>query len=112
MNIRDYDILQPKKSLANFFDTVEIRKDPYGVVLVMGAWNYPVQLCILPMMGAIAAGNCVIVKPSEIAASTAKYLYETIPKYLDTVCENLLFKFFVFQFQILIFYKLLLEDNC
>jgi len=82
--------LQPRKSLAYFFDMVEIRKDPYGVVLVMGAWNYPVQLNILPMMGAIAAGNCVIVKPSEVAMATAKYLYENIPKYLDTV-RDLLF---------------------
>lgn len=79
--------LQPSKGLANFFDSVEIRKDPYGVVLVMGAWNYPVQLSLLPMIGAMAAGNCVILKPSEVAATTAKYLYETIPKYLDMVCR-------------------------
>jgi len=83
--------LQPRKSMAYFFDMVEIRKDPYGVVLVMGAWNYPIQLNILPMMGAIAAGNCVIVKPSEVAMATAKYLYETIPKYLDMVRKHLLF---------------------
>ena len=55
----------------------------------MGAWNYPLQLCILPMMGAIAAGNCVIVKPSEIAMATTKFLYDTVPKYLDTVREYL-----------------------
>lgn len=79
--------LQPPKGLANLFDSVEIRKDPYGVVLVMGAWNYPLQLSILPMIGAMAAGNCVILKPSEVASATAKYLYETIPKYLDTVCR-------------------------
>ncbi|XP_077270457.1 aldehyde dehydrogenase type III isoform X5 [Temnothorax americanus] len=87
MNIKEWSATEkPPKGLANFFDAVEIRKDPYGVVLVMGAWNYPVQLNLLPMMGAIAAGNCVIVKPSEIATATAKYLYETIPKYLDTDC--------------------------
>ncbi|XP_071564862.1 aldehyde dehydrogenase, dimeric NADP-preferring-like isoform X4 [Temnothorax nylanderi] len=87
MNIKEWSATEkPPKSLANFFDAVEIRKDPYGVVLVMGAWNYPVQLNLLPMMGAIAAGNCVIVKPSDIATATAKYLYETIPKYLDTDC--------------------------
>lgn len=57
----------------------------------MGAWNYPLQLTLLPAMGAIAAGNCVIMKPSEIAAATAKYLYETVPKYLDTVCGNICF---------------------
>ncbi|XP_011648069.1 aldehyde dehydrogenase, dimeric NADP-preferring isoform X2 [Pogonomyrmex barbatus] len=87
MNIKQWAATEkPTKSLANFFDKVEIRKDPYGVVLIMGAWNYPLQLNILPMIGAIAAGNCVIVKPSEIAGATAKFLYETIPKYLDTDC--------------------------
>ncbi|XP_072747135.1 aldehyde dehydrogenase, dimeric NADP-preferring isoform X2 [Anoplolepis gracilipes] len=77
---------KPSKGLANLFDAVEIRKDPYGVVLVMGAWNYPFQLSLLPMVGAIAAGNCVILKPSEVASATSKYLYETIPKYLDMEC--------------------------
>lgn len=77
--------MQPPKGLANLFDSVEIRKDPYGVVLIIGAWNYPLQLSVLPMIGAIAAGNCVILKPSEVATATAKYLYETIPKYLDMV---------------------------
>ncbi|KYN41050.1 Aldehyde dehydrogenase family 3 member B1, partial [Trachymyrmex septentrionalis] len=85
MNIKEWAATEkPRKSLAYFFDVVEIRKDPYGVVLIMGAWNYPLQLCILPMMGAIAAGNCVIVKPSEISMATTKFLYDTIPKYLDT----------------------------
>lgn len=77
--------MQPPKGLSNLFDSVEIRKDPYGVVLVIGAWNYPLQLSLLPMIGAMAAGNCVILKPSEVATATAKYLYETIPKYLDMV---------------------------
>ncbi|XP_070158705.1 aldehyde dehydrogenase, dimeric NADP-preferring isoform X1 [Polyergus mexicanus] len=87
MHIKEWSATEkPPKGLANFFDSVEIRKDPYGVVLVMGAWNYPLQLSLLPMIGAIAAGNCVILKPSEVAVATAKYLYETIPKYLDTEC--------------------------
>ncbi|XP_029664659.1 aldehyde dehydrogenase, dimeric NADP-preferring isoform X2 [Formica exsecta] len=87
MHIKEWSATEkPSKGLANLFDSVEIRKDPYGVVLVIGAWNYPLQLSLLPMIGAIAAGNCVILKPSEVAAATAKYLYETIPKYLDTEC--------------------------
>ncbi|KAL6426219.1 hypothetical protein ACFW04_009038 [Cataglyphis niger] len=87
MHIKEWSATdKPSKGLANIFDSVEIRKEPYGVVLVMGAWNYPLQLSLLPMIGAIAAGNCVILKPSEVAATTAKYLYETIPKYLDTEC--------------------------
>lgn len=70
------------------FDRVEIRKEPYGVVLVIGTWNYPLQLTILPMLGAIAAGNCVIVKPSEVAPATLRYLCNTVPKYMDMVCAR------------------------
>ncbi|XP_011344938.1 aldehyde dehydrogenase, dimeric NADP-preferring isoform X3 [Ooceraea biroi] len=77
---------KPPKGLANLFDGLEIRKDPYGVVLVIGAWNYPLQLTILPMVGAIAAGNCVIAKPSEVAPATAQYVCDTLPKYIDMEC--------------------------
>lgn len=66
-------------------DDVVIYKDPYGVVLVMGAWNYPLQLTLLPMQSAIAAGNCVIIKPSEVAPASAKFMANYIPKYLDNV---------------------------
>ncbi len=65
-------------------DTV-LYKDPYGVVLVIGAWNYPIQLLLVPVVGAIAAGNCVVMKPSEVSAATAKLIAELIPKYLDQV---------------------------
>ncbi|XP_020284677.1 aldehyde dehydrogenase, dimeric NADP-preferring isoform X2 [Pseudomyrmex gracilis] len=78
--------LEPHKELANFFDSVKIYKDPYGVVLIIGTWNYPLQLTIVPLIGAIAGGNCAILKPSEIAPATMKYLADTIPKYLDTEC--------------------------
>lgn len=67
-------------------DEVAIYKDPYGVVLVMGAWNYPVQLTFVPVAGALAAGNCVIIKPSEIATASAKLMADLVPKYLDQVC--------------------------
>lgn len=76
----------PKKGIANLMDTLKIIKDPYGVVLVIGAWNYPIQLALAPMMGAIAAGNCVILKPSEVSPATAEFLAKTIPKYLDNEC--------------------------
>lgn len=66
-------------------DDILIHKDPYGVVLVMGAWNYPLQLTLLPVIGAIAAGNSVVIKPSEIAPATAKIIAELIPKYLNRV---------------------------
>lgn len=66
-------------------DGVSIYHDPYGVVLIMGAWNYPLQLTLLPACGAIAAGNCVILKPSEVSPASAQLMAELIPKYLDPV---------------------------
>ncbi|KAL4122525.1 hypothetical protein QTP88_014839 [Uroleucon formosanum] len=74
---------RPDKPLINILDDILIHKDPYGVVLVMGAWNYPLQLTLLPVVGAIAAGNSVVIKPSEIAPATAKLIAELIPKYLN-----------------------------
>lgn len=70
-------------------DKVRIYKDPYGVVLVMGAWNYPMQLTLLPVGAALAAGNCVIVKPSEVAPATAKFIADTLPKYIDNVSRKI-----------------------
>ncbi|KAK9885523.1 hypothetical protein WA026_011015 [Henosepilachna vigintioctopunctata] len=75
-----------EKGLINILDTVKLLPEPYGVVLVIGAWNYPLQLSLAPLNGAIAAGNCAIVKPSELAPATAKVIAELLPKYLDTRC--------------------------
>ncbi|KAM4687231.1 aldehyde dehydrogenase family 3 member B1-like isoform 1-T2 [Rhinophrynus dorsalis] len=74
------------KSLATYFDSAFIRKDPYGVVLIIGTWNYPVQLTLVPMVGAIAAGNCVVLKPSEISQNTERLLADHLPRYLDKDC--------------------------
>ncbi len=60
-----------------------IYPEPLGVVLIISPWNYPFQLIIAPLIGAIAAGNCAILKPSEIAAHTSKLLAEILPKYFD-----------------------------
>jgi aldehyde dehydrogenase (NAD+) len=54
--------------------------EPLGVVLILAPWNYPFNLSILPLIGAIAAGNCVIVKPSEISSNTASVIQELINK--------------------------------
>ncbi len=51
-----------------------IYKEPYGVVCVMAPWNYPLQLAILPAIGAMAAGNTVIIKPSEQAEATSSLI--------------------------------------
>ncbi|XP_069674365.1 aldehyde dehydrogenase, dimeric NADP-preferring-like isoform X1 [Periplaneta americana] len=77
---------KPPKGLVNALDGVLIYNDPYGVVLIMGAWNYPLQLTLLPVAGAIAAGNCVIIKPSEISTASAELIAKLIPKYLDQEC--------------------------
>eukprot|EP01137_Pigoraptor_chileana_P026264 Opistho-2@96979 len=56
---------------------------PLGTVLVIGAWNYPCLLLLQPAIGAIAAGNAVVMKPSEVSANTSKLIAELVPKYLD-----------------------------
>ena len=55
-----------------------IRPDPYGVALILGPWNYPLQLMLSPLVGALAAGNCVVLKPSEFAPHTAVALGQLI----------------------------------
>lgn len=60
-----------------------IQPEPQGTVLIIGAWNYPMQLILAPLVAVIAAGNCAIVKPSELAPATSQLLAKLIPKYLD-----------------------------
>ena len=60
-----------------------IVREPLGVALVIAPWNYPVQLLLAPMACALAAGNTVIGKPSELAPRTSEELARLIPKYLD-----------------------------
>ncbi|MGL1590393.1 aldehyde dehydrogenase family protein, partial [Vibrio parahaemolyticus] len=52
--------------------------EPLGVVLTIGPWNYPFQLLFTPLLGAIAAGNCVVLKPSEFAPATAAVMQKMI----------------------------------
>lgn len=59
----------------------EIRKEPYGITFIIGPWNYPFLLLFSPLMGAIAAGNCAILKPSEHATHTESLVCELIEKY-------------------------------
>jgi aldehyde dehydrogenase (NAD+) len=60
-----------------------IEYEPYGTVLIIGAWNYPIYLTLGPAVGAIAAGNAVVLKPSEIAPASSRLMAELVPKYLD-----------------------------
>ncbi|MGW0853730.1 aldehyde dehydrogenase family protein [Streptomyces sp. NPDC002690] len=59
-------------------------RDPLGVVLVIAPWNYPVQLLLAPLAGALAGGNCVIAKPSELAPATSAAVARLLPRFLDT----------------------------
>ncbi|HEX2549399.1 MAG TPA: aldehyde dehydrogenase family protein, partial [Gammaproteobacteria bacterium] len=81
--------MSPKK-VSTFFAaqpaTSFVQADPLGVVLIIAPWNYPVQLALMPLIGAIAAGNCAIVKPSEFAPRTSHLLATFLPKYLDRKC--------------------------
>lgn len=63
--------------------TSEIVSEPFGVCLVVGAFNYPITLSIMPVIGAIAAGNCVVLKPSEMSANTEHLLNDVLTQYLD-----------------------------
>ena len=60
-----------------------IHRDPLGVVLIIGPWNYPVQLLLAPLVGAIAAGNCAVLKPSEVSPTVSSTLARIVPQYLD-----------------------------
>lgn len=61
-------------------------QDPLGVVLVMGAWNYPVNLTLMPVVGAIAAGNCVLIRPGSYSVNTSHAMCRLVHKYLDREC--------------------------
>ncbi len=63
--------------------TARIVPEPLGVVLVIAPWNYPVQLLFAPMIGALGAGNAVVLKPSELTPTVSAVLAELVPRYLD-----------------------------
>jgi aldehyde dehydrogenase (NAD+) len=69
--------------IYNLPGSCKIVHDPLGLTLIIGAWNYPINVTLAPLVGAIAGGNGAILKPSELAAKTAELLGELIPKYLD-----------------------------
>ncbi|ORY49946.1 aldehyde dehydrogenase [Rhizoclosmatium globosum] len=63
---------------------VETRLEPLGVACIIGAWNFPIQLTLGPLVAAIAAGNCAVIKPSEVAPASEAFLIEWLPKILDS----------------------------
>lgn len=60
-----------------------IEYEPFGIVLVIGAWNFPFALTLGPAIGAIAAGNAVVLKPSEVSPASSALMAELVPKYMD-----------------------------
>ncbi|MDG2502920.1 MAG: aldehyde dehydrogenase [Flavobacteriaceae bacterium] len=78
-NIKEW--AAPKRvsgSLINFPSQDYILSEPYGTVLIISPWNYPFQLAMIPLIGAIAAGNTAVIKPSESAPHTAQIIEEII----------------------------------
>jgi len=76
--------------LVNLPSSSRIYRDPLGVVLIIAPWNYPLQLLLIPLVGAIAGGNCAILKPSELAPATAAVIEKIItgifpPDYIKVV---------------------------
>lgn len=65
-------------NLLNLPSASKVLREPLGVVLVIGPWNYPAYLMLNPLVGAIAAGNCAVLKPSELAKETAKVIRKII----------------------------------
>lgn len=73
-----------KTAFPNFKAKSRLIPEPYGNVLIVGPWNYPLNLTLTPMIGAIAAGNCVILKPSEIAVNSSEFLAKFINNLFDS----------------------------
>ena len=77
--------MHPKRRstpLANFPARQKIFYEPYGAVLILAPWNYPFLLSLSPLVGALAAGNCCILKPSELAPATATLLAQLVSEVL------------------------------
>jgi aldehyde dehydrogenase (NAD+) len=75
------DWMEPQSvstNLLNLPSSSRVLHEPLGVVLIIGPWNYPFQLLFTPLIGAIAAGNCVVLKPSEFAPATAVVMQKII----------------------------------
>ncbi|GER40323.1 aldehyde dehydrogenase [Striga asiatica] len=79
--------MKPKKvrtSLLSFPSSAEIVSEPLGIVLIISTWNFPFLLSVAPVIGAIAAGNVIVLKPSEVAPATSSLLAKLLGDYLDT----------------------------
>lgn len=86
-----------KKNLSSWMKDVKVKTplhllpgsslihyEPLGVVLILSPWNYPFQLAMAPLIGVLAAGNCAVIKPSELTPQTSKLIKTLIKKYFDS----------------------------
>lgn len=85
--MRDKRVRTP---LAQFHSVSFVSPEPYGVVLIMSPWNYPILLCLDPMIGAISAGNCAVVKPSAYTPATSQMIADILaeiypPEYVAVI---------------------------
>ncbi len=78
-----------RSPIFNFKANGQIRREPYGRVLVMAPWNYPFQLLFVPLVGAISGGNCVTLKPSPYTPQTAEVMARLIQETFDPGFVNL-----------------------
>lgn len=91
MKVRSW--ARPKRvptPLMNFPATSKVYPYPYGVAAVLSPWNYPLQLALVPLVDAIAAGNCVALKPSKTSAHTSEFIRK--------MCEEVFDPYYVFCF--------------
>ncbi|XP_076953691.1 aldehyde dehydrogenase family 3 member F1-like [Bidens hawaiensis] len=78
--------MSPKKGrlpLVFFPASRKVLSEPFGLVLIIGSWNFPISLILDPLIGAISAGNTVVLKPSELALNCASFFANILPSYLD-----------------------------
>ncbi|AWW27471.1 aldehyde dehydrogenase [Acetobacterium sp. KB-1] len=72
-----------KTPITQFLSSSRVYQEPYGVVLIMSPWNYPFQLTLVPLVAAIATGNCAMIKPSNYSPHTSKLIGEIISSHFD-----------------------------
>ena len=72
--------------LVVFPSTNMVKFEPLGTVLIFGSWNYPYVVNLKPLASAIAAGNCAVIKPSELSPTSSGAIQKLVEKYLDKDC--------------------------
>lgn len=81
--------MRPKRASTDWIllpGKARVLREPRGVVAIIGPWNYPFMLLMQPLLGALAAGNCAVVKPSEVTTNVSKLIADLIPRYFDPDC--------------------------